>query len=657
MNINLSKFKKVECDGKSTTLQHPSGHTIKIAHKSLSPDVRKNLDEIPMHLAKGGKAKYAQMYDPNMKGSEASKPSKSSSTMPGNEAEAKDAYTEPDSMGTDIPKNILKQEMDSGHPPDVVVAAMNKEAPPFGPLGQPKFHAPPCINSSCKSYGKSHPNCRCYGGKMQQVYNPKYAKGGEVEDKNFCDANREHFEDCEYYKDGGDVETPSEKLDEAAQDVQSAAPQPAPSVDLTEQDINPNPESNSQPQQTQPKQPQLQSDTGPEQNQDQQDQTPQDQTQATPVQDFQNHKDNNLNQLMNESQAFNSDLDNGHIKPETYHDLFAKKDTLGKIGTLFGLLVGGAGSGLTGQPNMLMQMMDNEISRDLKSQETSAANRQNFLKINQQNLMNQAQVSAINTETKTKAYALTKAQMNYAALHKLVTDTQKMPPGPQRDQAMQTLAMMNQSVQNDNFNVLDRAATSAAFYKTLFGNQAGAPGEQQFQQKDQGMRALGPQGEKLAENMESKHIPGIPGQASTPLNPGDREQIGSGIEFDKRLTNFMDWSKNHSGDLNPKDMNYGKALAAQIQGAYRQATAGGVYKEGEQNFISKIITDDPTKFFNKIRVMPQLQAVKDDLGQRLDQNLKNKGFQGYPSYQTGEQTHTSKSGKPMVNKNGKWVYK
>ncbi len=51
----------------------------------------------------------------------------------------------------------------------------------------------PCLNPKCKSHGKPHPNCRCYGsGGM--------AAGGEV--GGFCSAENEHSSDCEYFVDG-----------------------------------------------------------------------------------------------------------------------------------------------------------------------------------------------------------------------------------------------------------------------------------------------------------------------------------------------------------------------------------------------------------------------------------------------------------------------
>lgn len=625
MKIDTSKFKKIDCDENCTTLAHPSGHTIKIAHKGLSPELKKTLDEIPVHLAKGGRAKFAQKFDPsiNPKGARPSQVAKSSDKMPGSPTMAVKAYTEPQDAG-----------------PDVVLAALNKKAPPFGPLGtDEKQHYPPCINPSCKSFGKSHPNCRCYGG--GHLKEGQFAEGGKVE--NYCSNKNPHQEGCEYFKEGGmageehhylpELQATPGAAEELSGPTPSPAPTPAPTEDpltqfnmtapenLQQPEVNPNPEVPPTEQSAAP---------APEESTDR---APAAIAPEPKIEQFEQHKENAKQELFPEAQAFQSDLDNGHITPETYQSLFHDKSTLGKVGTIFGLLLSGGGSAVSGQPNALMHMMDKQIDNDLQAQQNSVANKQNFLKINQDNFMKKAQEGQMSIDTKQKAYALSKAQMNYAALHKLVTDTQKLPDGPQKQQAMQTLAMMNQGVQNENFNILDRAASGAAFYKTLFGQGGNGAGEQGFQQKVGGMKMLGPQGEKRAEDMEQKHFPGIPGQASAPLSGEDKEQIGSGVEFDRQLHNYMDWAKSHSGDVNPKDIAYGKSLAAGVQGAYRQATHGGVYKEGEQNFISKIIDDDPTKFFNELRVMPKVQAVADAHKIRMDQLLKNKGFDGYKGYQ------------------------
>lgn len=56
----------------------------------------------------------------------------------------------------------------------------------------------PCLNPHCKSHGKPHPNCRCYG----------FAEGGEV--GHYCSIGKAHNPNCEYFSDGGTALSPEE---------------------------------------------------------------------------------------------------------------------------------------------------------------------------------------------------------------------------------------------------------------------------------------------------------------------------------------------------------------------------------------------------------------------------------------------------------------
>ena len=80
------------------------------------------------------------------------------------------------------------------------------------------------------------------------------------------------------------------------------------------------------------------------------------------------------NYYASETAKFMNDLSNGHIDPPTYASAFGNKDTLGKIGTMFGLLISGMGSGLTHQPNAVMAMMKDELDKDLQAQQSSKDN-------------------------------------------------------------------------------------------------------------------------------------------------------------------------------------------------------------------------------------------------------------------------------------------
>lgn len=86
------------------------------------------------------------------------------------------------------------------------------------------------------------------------------------------------------------------------------------------------------------------------------------------------------------------------ITPQTYASMFADKSTLGKIGTLFGLMLSGAGSGLAHQSNALLDMMNKLIDNDLNAQKTNVSNAQNFLNLSYGHEVQQAQIRKMEFE-------------------------------------------------------------------------------------------------------------------------------------------------------------------------------------------------------------------------------------------------------------------
>ena len=201
---------------------------------------------------------------------------------------------------------------------------------------------------------------------------------------------------------------------------------------------------------------------------------------ARPPQTYEEHKKSLLDGLNTEDEAYQQDLLDGHITPKTYASLFADKSTLGKVGTLFGMLVSGMGSGLAHQSNAVIDAMNKTIENDYNAQVQSKTNAQNLYKLSMANELNKANVglvgaNAYNTrqEAQMKAWTLGRIHANNNALHKLVADTQALPEGsPKRVEQEQALGMLAQSVQTENFDLKDRAATNMALYrmKTQVGN-------------------------------------------------------------------------------------------------------------------------------------------------------------------------------------------
>lgn len=388
-------------------------------------------------------------------------------------------------------------------------------------------------------------------------------------------------------------------------------------------------------------------------------------------------------QLLQEYQSIHSDVMNGHINPLTYHQLlwqeqqpdgtWKDKGTLGKIGTLFGLALSGMGSGLAHQPNQLMQMMDNTIARNVDAQIHDKTNGQNMYKMLLNQQLNEADVAAKQagiklTESQVKVNEKL-AQLHAATMTKMLSTSdafnQIAKQSANNPQAQQALGIMYPMMQNELMTKASQAAGQGAFLNNLMGGtslQTQQP-EQQWQQQNKAKAMAGPVGQTLSKYEGERHIPNYPGAASNAVSQSDSDQLNAGTHFRKQLDSFIDWTKSHSGSLSPSDMNRGQALAADLQGSYRQATNGGVFKAGEQNFISNIIDDDPTKFFNEIRTVPQLEAVRDDLNRKMDVFTQNKlGLPKFSDVMGGGQGKATGNAQPKGNEikiqmpNGKTRY-
>jgi hypothetical protein len=145
---------------------------------------------------------------------------------------------------------------------------------------------------------------------------------------------------------------------------------------------------------------------------------PQEQAPLTPEQSAQ--------QKLQDYDNLHQDLRFGRIHPKTYSDMFSKnadgseKSTLGKIGTIFGLLLGGAGAGLTHSSNTLLDMWNKEIERDVEAQKTDQSNKQNWYKIALQREQNEP-INALN-KTLAESGGLDTDTKRWAANLKGITD-------------------------------------------------------------------------------------------------------------------------------------------------------------------------------------------------------------------------------------------
>jgi hypothetical protein len=385
--------------------------------------------------------------------------------------------------------------------------------------------------------------------------------------------------------------------------------------------------------------------------------------------------------IMDENRAWSQDLSEGKIEPKTYKDLFDNgKGTLGKIGTLFGLMLSGAGSGLAHQPNMLMEMMNKELDRDLKAQETSSSNRQNYIKMAQQHELNKASILATQAGVRlTDAQADSarqdgklKARMlaQRSVVADLGTTVDNMPEGQPKQAAMNALGMMYNKVDSSNSDMASQYAAAKAMMH--FGGQGyGGPGsEQAFAQGIQSLTAGG-QG-ALAKDMEEHHFSGIPQRTNAPIEGKDKDQVNSFQNVNDLFNRSLLFARQPI-PKNPSDLIKYRAAASALHGSLigsiKQAQHDGVYKPSEADFILGQIGDSPSSVFRAYNVVPKIKELQGEKQNEYNNLLKKYGvgpqqLQGQvPAPQSQQrqaapqpQGQVSKSGRPIEYRNGKAFY-
>lgn len=419
--LDLKHFKKVSSDEHTSTFQHYAGHKIVIAHKKLSTKMREKLSGIPTSrkkMAQGGfmneeysstepEDREEDMGDPgDQTGADKNEPMghspifdqvsqryKAQTAMAGG-GTVHEAYDE-ESPGVSKAGDYVRQMV----PPGMTKTPMEARGD-RGFLDKAKSEHHKVLSAIQQSKNKDR-KYMAEGGQADVSDDDDDSDSISNYDRQPAAVSRSTDQGNQVQVSGPSAQTfgPSASL-ASPQDMDQQSPasitsgragddairrlKESDAIDRVRSDVAQEDASQAQPQQ-QPQEPAQQQMPEPTA------------TESITPPTFEDHKAAAKNVLTQEQKDWQNDLDNGHITPSTYAGLFAKKDTLGKIGTLFGLLVSGMGAG--NGPNPVLEMMHNELDNDMKAQQESKGNAQNFLRIAQAGLLNNANISQKKAET------------------------------------------------------------------------------------------------------------------------------------------------------------------------------------------------------------------------------------------------------------------
>lgn len=290
------------------------------------------------------------------------------------------------------------------------------------------------------------------------------------------------------------------------------------------------------------------------------------------------------------------DLLNGHITPKTYKSLYNEESTLGKIGTIFGLLLSGAGGGLSGQPNAVLEMMNKEIDRDLDAQRKSVEGAQNFYQMNIQKELNAANITKAQAETmgvwkdiERKALENSKTQLELSSMHHLMTKANLLPPA---DKARAAAAISG--IQGAVAQGIDKRNTRAA--------------------EQQALRALGhlgmvPGAQNIADANDARYVPGV-GEAGIAVPESVRKELGSHQALEDAGKSLLKYSKTHTNLIKgTPEYNAGVTKAEAFRQTIRAGLLGTVYRDSEDGLLKKFMDSNPAGAFKILTTQPKLRAL------------------------------------------------
>lgn len=359
--MDFSKLKKLHSDEKTTTLVHPHGHTIKVAHAKLSPEHREALQK----LEKFGGDQEVQMF----------------ATKGLVEEAPKTDIEQPIELNTqalESPINVGKVDIPRTEKvPDAVDTAitnMGLQSPMNNPLNQ---------NVKVSDLAPNMPNTETQTEKPtnfefqqpEQQQSPMAA----MPDLN---AGLE-MQKGAYQKIGQE----QAKSFEAQQQIQ--------------------------------------------------------QQHAQALQDLNDRTQNNFSEYQQATQPIIQAMQNNEIRPDAY---YADKSTLGKVSTAIGLLLGGIGSGATGQ-NVALDFLNKNIDRNIDAQKANISRQHTLLGALQQRFQDSQ-----------SATLMAKTLMQ----EKLVSDIQqqaaKLGTATAQQQALLAIGPLQQQIDQNKFMIARRQA-------------------------------------------------------------------------------------------------------------------------------------------------------------------------------------------------------
>lgn len=298
-----------------------------------------------------------------------------------------------------------------------------------------------------------------------------------------------------------------------------------------------------------------------------------------------------------------ADYKAGHIDPSA---VWSSKSVPSKISTIIGILASGLGAGMSGQENMAMKVLNQEIDRDIEAQKANLSSKGNILSALSSQMGNlrsgtemlKSIKMGIAAEEMKKAAALAKDPIAKA---KLLEESGKL-----HQAAAPVMAKMAAQ------------QTVNALMKQVNKDPSKAP------QLFEAMRKVNPE---AAKEMQGRYVPGM-GFALTDNDAKELKELKGTVDTVKQGVSELQRINRKSGSsLSLEERAKAEVVAKSLVGLLRVPLTGpGAMNEGERKMLEEIVAN-PTKIFslsssNKTR-LTQLTKMMDN---KLETSARARGL-------------------------------
>lgn len=554
--LDLSKFKKMKDEGDYCYMQSPEGHEFRIAKKALSKSMRDSLDKLEVHMSQGGMVPaMKENYDDGQK---KKKKDKGPYIDPKAAKEIEEGATSSGWRPDEWKKNIKSAlgyaeggEVEGDNPEPV---ALNLDMPTqMGqlPLAQNLSETLPDRLPGSQPFGTPDPT-------EQGVAAAQQAEASQAEQG---------------------------LAQPMAAEMASPTPQPQAATGGNRVISGIRQEEKALSQQAKEQEAALKA-------------------QAMAANKLMESYTGKLKELDNERTALQADIQASQIDPQRY---LGNMSTGAKMATMFGLILGGFGSGMAGRENEVAKMLDKDIERDIDAQKAQLNKKETLLSANMKQYGNLKD-----------ATDMTRVMMNDMAIAQLKMAAAK---------AQNPLAKANAEKMIGQMEAQQGALTQQMAVRQALSSGNISPEE--MPAMIQQLEAIDP---KAAKEMRDRFVPGM-GIAPTEKDATDLKTLRGTVENARSGINRLLEISNITGkSLSPSIRAEADAITQSLIGMLRVPITGpGAMSEGERKLLENLVAN-PTDMFsldesNRVK----LKSLMKRLDSSVDTMAKARGLGGVKS--------------------------